>query len=76
MRPGHFGIRNDRYKLAFYYGVPMDKDSKIARSIPQWEFYDLVKDPKELYNAYNDSIYQSTIKEMKHELIRLREELG
>ncbi|QZT37858.1 sulfatase [Halosquirtibacter xylanolyticus] len=76
IRPGHFGVRNDRYKLAFYYGVPMDADSDVARSAPQWEFYDLEKDPKELHNVYHTPAYQTQISIMKKELIRLRKEVG
>ncbi|QZE15421.1 sulfatase [Halosquirtibacter laminarini] len=76
IRPGHLGVRNDRYKLALYYGVPMDKDSKIKRTAPEWEFYDLKEDPKELHNACQDAQYQDIILEMKHEIVRLRNEVG
>ncbi|MCT4603265.1 MAG: sulfatase [Marinifilum sp.] len=76
VRPGHFGIRNQRYKLAFYYGQPMDKKSKQKPSEPQWEFYDLEKDPHELNNAYQEEQYASVIGEMKNELLSLRNELG
>ena len=76
IRPGHFGIRNERYKLAFFYGQPMDEDSKQKTTKPTWEFYDLEKDPKELHNAYNDNGYEDVIAEMKEHLIKLRAELG
>ena len=53
-RPAHFGIRSQRYKLIFYYGLSLglkgtytDKASK-----PAWEFYDLKNDPNELKNEY------------------------
>ena len=76
-RPGHFGIRDKRYKLAFFYGQKVAKiyGSKEATP-PAWEFYDLQKDPKELHNAYNDSEYVSIIKEMKSELQKQREIAG
>lgn len=53
----HYGIRNQRYKLAhFYYNVDI------------WEFYDLEKDPQELNNAIDDPAYQDIISGMKTEL--------
>ncbi|TKG94956.1 DUF4976 domain-containing protein [Puteibacter caeruleilacunae] len=76
IRPGHFGIRSERYKLAFFYGQPMDKDSKQKCTQPSWEFYDLHEDPNEMHNAYNDEKYARIIKEMKKHLFLLRKKLG
>ena len=72
-RPAHFGIRNERYKLAFFYGQDLDKKgtSKVTTP-PNWEFYDLQNDPHELYNAIDDENYQDIIKEMKTEIINER----
>ena len=77
IRPGHFGIRNENYKLAFFYGQALDMtgSSKIT-SEPAWEFFDLKKDPKENHNAYNDPAYSEIIKEMKIELQQQRELVG
>ncbi|PHN06559.1 sulfatase family protein [Flavilitoribacter nigricans] len=53
----HYGIRNDRYKLAhFYYDIDV------------WEFYDLEKDPQELNNAIDDPANAAIIEDMKTEL--------
>ncbi|WP_341216131.1 sulfatase [uncultured Wocania sp.] len=77
IRPGHFGIRNKRYKLAFFYGQSLDMtDSSKESTTPAWEFYDLEKDPNENYNAYNDSAYSEIIKDMKVELKKLRQAYG
>ncbi|MEN7550715.1 sulfatase [Rapidithrix thailandica] len=76
-RPAHFGLRNDRYKLAFFYGQALDMSGSGKETTePAWEFYDLEKDPKELHNAYQDSEYQDVIKEMKEELLAQRQEFG
>jgi hypothetical protein len=77
-RPGHFGIRGERYKLAFYYGNGLKKkDAKDDGGPAQyWDFFDLQKDPKELHNAYNDPEYQDIIGKMKEEILRQRTELG
>ena len=76
-RPGHFGIRNKRYKLAFFYGQKVADiyGSKEVTS-PAWEFYDLQKDPQELHNAYNDTEHASIVKEMKIELQKQRKIAG
>ncbi len=77
VRPGHFGIRNDRYKLIFFYGRSLDMTGSSKESTePAWEFYDLKKDPKEDHNAYHDPEYSEIIKEMKVELKKLRKEVG
>lgn len=61
----HYGVRNQRYKLAhFYY------------SMDEWEFYDLEEDPNELNNGINDPQYASTISAMKEELKALMKTYG
>jgi len=72
-RPAHIGIRNERYKLMFLYGLPLDLNGKGAKAVkPSWEFYDLKKNPKELYNQYKDPTYGQMIWKMKKDLVRLR----
>ncbi len=77
VRPAHFGIRTERYKLIFYYGQPLDKPGTQKQTTqPAWEFYDLEKDPKEDNNAYEVAAYQGIIKEMKRDLLKLKKEAG
>lgn len=76
-RPAHFGLRNERYKLIFFYGQPLNMtgvDSNATQ--PNWEFYDLEKDPHENHNAYGQAEYASIIGEMKAELLRQRAAIG
>ena len=76
-RPAHFGIRDKRYKLAFFYGQGLDMSgASNETTIPQWEFYDLEKDPKELHNAYDDSEYSDIIAKMKKSLREERQNYG
>ena len=57
-RPAHFGIRNERYKLIFFYGQHLDMPGAYKENTaPAWEFYDLQNDPKENHNAINDPEY-------------------
>ncbi|MFC4096943.1 sulfatase family protein [Euzebyella saccharophila] len=72
-RPAHFGIRNERFKLIFFYGQPLDKKGTSKETTePAWEFYDLEKDPKELHNAINDLEYEVVIAQMKKNLVKER----
>ena len=77
-RPAHLGIRTDHNKLIFYYGLSLGLKGTYTDKAtpPSWEFYDLVNDPLELENQYDNPNYQSTIKELKNELIQLREDFG
>jgi hypothetical protein len=79
IRPAHFGLRNDKYTLAFFYGRGLGLDgannNPENETTPAWEFFDLVKDPYQTYNVYNDPQYAEIIKEMKDALIEKRKEL-
>ena len=76
-RPAHFGIRNERYKLAFFYGQPLGKKGTNKEiTAPTWEFFDLQEDPKELHNAISDMIYVDIIKEMKLSILEERKNYG
>ena len=59
----HYGIRTDTHKLIYFW----KKD--------QWECYDLVADPDEMRNIYNDPKAQKTVARLKQELRRLKKEL-
>ncbi len=77
IRPAHMGIRNERYKLMFLYGDRLNTTgSDSVATTPVWEFHDLQEDPYEDRNTYNDPKYAAIIKEMKTELLKLREAYG
>ncbi len=59
----HYGVRTETHKLIYF-----DKKD-------QWECYDLVRDPEELHNIYNDPASQAIVSDLKNELARLRKEL-
>jgi len=72
-RPAHFGIRDERYKLAFFYGQPLGmKGTDQQTTEPSWEFYDLQNDPKEVHNAIEDPEYASIITKMKSAILEER----
>jgi arylsulfatase A-like enzyme len=59
----HYGVRTATHKLIYFW----KKD--------QWELYDLLKDPDELHNVYNDPGQKELIARLKTELYRLKKEL-
>jgi len=73
--PAHYGIRTKTHKLIFYYGLPLDANGAKNESSPAgWELYDMVKDPQETRNVYNDPTYQSVIQGLKQELLKLKQQ--
>lgn len=73
----NYGIRTDRYKLVFYYGLPLGKYLSNAMDLtPQWEFYDLQSDPLEMKNRYNDPSCARTINKLKEDLLKLKKQYG
>ena len=70
-RPAHLGIRSSKNKLIYYYGDGLNKNSASKTKTPSaWEFYDLVNDPYELINQFNNSKYKSEINKLHKELIK------
>lgn len=60
----HYGVRTLTHKLIHFW----KKD--------QWELFDLVSDPYELHNLYNEPGQGALIASLKAELARLKREVG
>ncbi len=84
----HYGVRTRKFKLIHYYydgcGEPGTDyadfcvpNGDIVESViggePEWELFDLEKDPAEMNNVYHDPAYQKVVQELKQELQRLQE---
>ena len=75
--PAHYGVRTHRYKLVYYYGEALGTTGSVARETPpEWELFDLEKDPREMRNVYGDRTYSKVIVELKRELARLQRQYG
>jgi arylsulfatase A-like enzyme len=74
--PAHYGVRTMRYKLIYYYGMDLVREQGPEPTPPEWELFDLEKDPREMNNVYDDPAYADTVKELKKELLRLKQEFG
>ncbi|MCA9197916.1 MAG: sulfatase [Planctomycetales bacterium] len=72
LRPAHYGIRTERYKLIRYYGNQQANAPKAAA----WELYDLQNDPFEMHNVYSRAENQSVVVHLEQQLEALRHELA
>ena len=67
-RPSHYGVRTQRYKLIYYYGL-----IRMGRKPEEcWELYDLRDDPHEHFNLYDNSEHKETVAGLKRRLDQLR----
>lgn len=73
----HYGVRTSRHKLIYYHwqGVGSAQHPDGDRA-PEWELFDLEKDPRELRNVYHDPAYAHVVAELAEELERLQREVG
>jgi arylsulfatase A-like enzyme len=73
----HYGVRTRTHKLVRYYadglGVPGTSDRVMP---PEWELFDLERDPQELHSVHDDPDYAGVRAELEAELARLQAELG
>ncbi|MBD2847576.1 sulfatase [Paenibacillus sp. IB182496] len=65
----HYGIRTHRYKLIYYYAQALGTSGSVDEDrAPEWELFDLERDPHELRNVYADPAYADTVAALKREL--------
>ena len=73
----HYGFRTRRYKLIYYYADALGQAGSIDESYaPEWELFDLDKDPYELNNVVDDPAYAERVVELKAALHQRQAELG
>ena len=61
----HYGIRNKRYKLIYWYNEGFElPGTNEGGEDKEWELFDCLDDPMELFNLYQDPKYSSVVKEM------------
>jgi arylsulfatase A-like enzyme len=75
--PAHYGIRTRKWKLIYYYGKPLGmKGANPPDAEPDWELFDMEKDPREMHNLYRDPKFAGIVKQLKAELEKLQKEAG
>jgi arylsulfatase A-like enzyme len=85
----HYGIRTHKHKLIYYYYDGCNQPGTDWRTHsgkvpppsleglePEWELFDLEKDPRELNNVVSHPAYAGVVRELKDELHRLQAEVG
>lgn len=80
----HYGLRTQKYKLIYYYADKLDTPGSYCKNelgeiggpeTPEWELFDLTKDPQELCSVYDKPEYADIIRELKEELYKRKNEL-
>jgi len=73
----HYGLRTLRYKLIYYYNDALGQPGTIDETYePEWELFDLEKDPGELRSVHDDPVYADTVAALKDEMHWLQAEFG
>lgn len=84
----HYGIRTLTHKLVYYYydgcgqagteqgGFTGRTQVEINGHEPEWELFDLIKDPREMNNVVNDPAYAQIRRELTDQLHRLQAQYG
>ncbi|KAI9732164.1 MAG: hypothetical protein M1834_004261 [Cirrosporium novae-zelandiae] len=73
----HYGVRDQRYKLIYWYNEGFDLPGTTEGGQPkEWELFDCDKDPLELINIFNDPKYADVIKRMIVQLDDKMTEIG
>lgn len=68
----HYGVRDHRHKLIFYYGKALGATNAIDEDTPpEWELFDLEQDPHELNSVFGQAEYAKVQQRMLAELKRL-----
>ena len=71
--PAHVGMRTKRYKLIYFYGCNYQGNYQTPAG---WELYDMVKDPHETKNLYNDPKHAKLVSSLKQWFAKLRKKVG
>jgi len=88
-RPLLVGEKPEDWRTSMYYrcwmhlahhwvpaGQPLGMKGAIPKPTePEWELFDLEKDPNEMKNVYEDLAYADIVEELTYELEQLRKKL-
>ncbi len=75
--PAHYGYRDARYKLIFFYNDGFGLPGTSGAQYPtDWELYDLETDPTEQRNVYNDPAYAEIRERLKVDMWHAQAAVG
>ena len=73
----HYGVRTHRYKLIYFYSDALGTPDSVDETYdPEWELFDLEKDPYELNSVYDDPAYADVRREMTDLMHTLQADVG
>ena len=73
----HYGVRDRRYKLIYWYNDPLGQaGARSGEEPPEWELFDCMEDPSELFNRAEDPAYRDVFIAMLARLDRKMAEIG
>ncbi len=73
----HRGVRTRDRKLVHYYGSGCGQPgASTVETPPEWELFDLDRDPQEMHSVHDDPAYADDLITLRAELDRLAVELG
>ncbi|AHK46540.1 sulfatase [Ensifer sp. Root142] len=73
----HYGVRDGRYKLIYWYNDPLNQlGAHAGDEPPEWELFDCEADPFELHNRANDPALADVFAEMLAKLDAKMTEIG
>jgi len=73
----HYGIRNERYKLIYWYNEGLRQPGTLdGGEEKEWELFDCELDPFELINVYADPAYEEIRLQMMDDLDQKMAEIG
>ncbi len=72
----HYGVRTLQHKLIYYYSQALGQEGTVDDpKVPEWELFDLKKDPHEMENIYNKPEYKEVTENLKEELHHLQQKV-
>jgi len=74
----HYGVRTKTHKLIYYYSDGLGETGANSKETyePEWELFDLERDPAEMKSVIDDPAYAEAAAGLKRELHRLQDEVG
>lgn len=73
----HYGVRDQRYKLIYWYNEDLGLEgTRPGGQEKEWELFDCLEDPLELFNCYGDPTYADVVERMTRMLDAKMLEIG